>query len=199
MKKIKLCAILFMCIIVLAGCNKSAASLNANEIKVNTLLIRNDGIVQSAIVEDFDKDYYSKTELSDFIDDQITDYNTTVGEDAVEKDSFEVKDGTAKVVFTYGTMKDYEDFNEVEAYYLTSEEAKTNKLVPDTLTDTKEGKSVSKEEALDNEDYKVIIVTEELDVVIEGKVLYYSNGILLNNTTVQSQKDGYTVIVYKPQ
>lgn len=198
MKKMKTYIALLLCVFLLMACKKKDISIVANEVSVNTILIKRDGVVQSAIVEDFQKDYYSQTELAAFVDEHINQFNLTIGEGSVVRDDLEVKDQIARVVFTFADMKKYAEFNEVDAFYLTAEEARANQIIPDILVDRSSGESITKEEVLNDEKLQVVVVNEELDVIVDGRIKYYSNGIILNNTTVQSLDGDYTVVVFKP-
>jgi hypothetical protein len=197
MKKSVLYIFLLTSLFALTGCN-GQKSLNADNIEVNTILINSDGSVQSAIVGEFDKPYYSEEEFNNFVDEQVTSYNETYGEEAVKVKSSKVKDETAKVILEYASIKDYSLFNRIDAEYLTAKEAVDNKNIPDSLINSKDGEKVSKEEALKDEDAKVIVFNEPLDVRIDGKVKYYSNAVLLNDNAVQSVEEGTSVVIFKP-
>lgn len=197
MKKLQITMLLVLCACLLAGCKKGNPSLKADDIKTNTLLVRNNGTVQSCFVEDFDKDYYSEDELNQFIQSAISEYAKTAGEKAVVMNSFKVNDKKAKATFTYTSIENYATFNNVEADVLSVEEAVSDERVPDTFVSAKRSDSVDKEKALSKKEYNVVIVNEPLDVIVDGTVVYYSNGLLLDDETVQSSSEGSTIIVYK--
>lgn len=198
MKQIKMGCFILLSSLLIVGCKKENVSINTKDILVNTILIKQDGQIQSGIVEEFSKDYYSQSELTSFIDKNIAKYNEKAGEASVELNQLEVKDQTASVVFTFADMVKYSEFNEVEAIYLTAEQALNDSIIPEILTDASSGESVSKVEVLKNNKLKVAVVSEALDVIVEGRIKYYSKAIMLNNKTVQSEGDGYAVVIFKP-
>lgn len=197
MKRIQIITLLIMCTCLLAGCKNGISSLKVDDIKVNTLLVKEDGSLQAGIVEDFNKDYYSKEELTQFIEESVSDYTKTAGEEAAVMDSLEVKGEKVNVIFHYATVKDYATLNEVETDIMTAEVAVADERMPDSFVAAKDSATVEKEKALGKKEYKVIVVNEPMDVIVQGNVVYYANGILVNKTTVQSSDKGATIIVYK--
>lgn len=198
MKKRILCGMVIAMTLVLSACKGELKSLNADNIKVNTIMIREDGIVQSAIVEEFDKPHYDKAELRSFIDEAVNEYNSTMDADSVVLDTFDIQGGSAKLVLTYNDLKDYAYFNEVEVMDMTVSEARLTNYIPDTLQNAEESATITKDEALADDTCRVLVISEGLDVIVNGKVKYYSNGVLLNNTTVQTDDKSIAVIIYKP-
>lgn len=198
MKRIVLYILLTSTCFSLIGCKGEAKSLSAKDIEVNTILIRNDGAIQSGDVEDFDKPYYNEEELKNFIIDDVTEFNVTAGKDVVTMNSFAINDLTAKLVLTYADIDDYVNFCKVDAKLLSTAEALIDKDIPATLTSVSKEKSFTKAEALQDDNYKVLIIKEPLDVRVQGNIKYYSNAVLLNDSAVQTEEDGISIIVYKP-
>lgn len=197
MKKITLCFILIMSTMLLTSCNNTKAFLTASDIKVNTILVNKDGTVETGIVEDFDKEYYSEKDLETFIENQIKDYNTLAGKNCVKKNHFEIKNNKAKAILSYKNIEDYRKFNRVDAFLFTAKEAKRSNLIPKTFIEASEGKTVDMDVALSSNKYKVFIISEPCDIIVYGKVLYYSNAVLLNSKSVQSTDNNYSVVVFK--
>lgn len=197
MKKIKLCAITCLCLVLLTGCKEEDINLKLKDITINTILIKNDGTIQEAVIEDFDKDYYDKEELSEYINKYISKYNEEAGIECVTSSGLMVDKKVASVIFGYNSIKDYKEFNEIEIEQMTAKEALSNSLIPNSFIDINTGDEISKQEALSNDDYNVIVLNQNLEVHIQGKIKYYSNAIVLNNSTVQTSEDNIAVIIYK--
>lgn len=197
MKRRVLYILLMISLFILTSCNGNQ-DLIADDIQVNTLLVKDNGSVQSAIVGDFDKPYYKEEEFKNFVDEEVTEYNETKTKDAVTIKSFEIKDDIAKVILKFSSIEHYATFNQVEAAYLTTKEALSREDIPDEFINAKDGETISKEEALNDDKYKVIILSEPLDVRVDGKVKYYSNSVLLNDKAVHSAEEGISVVVIKP-
>lgn len=201
MKKRVLLLTLICAVFLAVGCNKKTEekdiSLSINKVKVNSLLIRKDGSIQSSAIETFQKEYYNKEELQQFIEKKIGYYNAKYGEDSVTLHSLEEKDENAILVLNYKSMEDYERLYGIETKHYTMEEAIAADVIPDTMKIVDKDGQASKQEVEENQNCKVVIVNEELDVIVNGTILYYDNGAILNKTTMQSIGDGRSVIVYK--
>jgi len=211
MKKATLCTILVLCFIMLAGCKREEIVITAEDVQTNTLLVNNKGTVQAAIVEKFDKKYYSLSELKDFISKKINEYNSEAGVGTVAEtkaetkvgpitlNSLDIKDGNAILILNYATIDDYAAFNKVEATLATMESAQNGEIsTPDVFISASDGALISKEIVLKNSKYKVLIVNENTDVIVDGTIKYYTNAVLVSSSKVQTDAEGETVIIYKP-
>ena len=65
---------------------------------------------------DLRRSYYDETELKEFVDSAVDEYNTENGKNSVKVDDLTVEDGTAKLRMDYETVDDYTAFNGVELY-----------------------------------------------------------------------------------
>lgn len=201
MKKIILAVTLVLCLcLVMMGCKrgKTMQTLLQTEITENTTMVLKDGKLQSAIVESFDKEYYKEEELKAYLEEQIAEHAKTAGEEAVKLESLEVKNKVAYAKFSYASATNFSTFNELEAYLLTKEEAKSDSRIPSTLLSASEGKEVSKGEALETKEYQVFMINSPSEtVIVNGEILYYANATFVNENTVQAGQDGLTVVIFK--
>lgn len=195
--KINVFYILLLSVLLLSGCSGNK-NLIPEDIKVSTLLIKENSEIQSAIVGDFDKPYYNEEAFEAFVKEEIEDYNQSQTKEVVDVSFFEIKEKQAKVVLNFLDMKNYALFNNVFAKYISTEEALKDKNIPDEFICMKTEKKVTKEEALKEKKYKVIMVKEPLDIKVEGKIKYYANSVLLNDKAVHSADEGISVVVIKP-
>lgn len=199
MKKIILCTILAFCFVLLAGCNKKNKEIILEDVKTNTLLVKNDGSVQAAFIEVFDQDYYNLTELNDYVLLEINKYNSEIGVDAVTLGSLEQKDGNAVLLLNYTGLDHYSKFNQVDTVMMNLTDIQNSGImIPDTFYSAKANEVVTKDTVLGNDKYKVLVVNEGLNVIVDGKVQFYSNGQLLDSSELQTAPEGQTIIIYKP-
>jgi Skp family chaperone for outer membrane proteins len=199
MKKATLCTILALCLFMLAGCKSNDKAISPENVKANTLLVKNDGSVQAAFVEAFDKNYYSLTELNDFISQEINKYNSEEGAGAVTLLSLDQKDGNAVLILKYKDLNHYSKFNQTETIVSSVADVQSSNIVlPDTFINAKNGETVSKDTALSNSKYKVLAINESTEVIIEGSIKYYSTGTLVDSSKLQTAAEGQTTIIYKP-
>lgn len=199
MKKITFYAMLTVCLILMVGCKRKDIVITDEDVKTNTILVKNDGTVQSATVEEFDKSYYNLTELNTFISDNVNKYNQQNGENAITLTSLEQKDGNAVLILSFSNIDHYKTFNKVDLNLLTAKEAKSSNLtLPDVFASASDGSYISKDVALKNDKYRVLVLHENIDVYVDGTIKYYSDGALISKSKMQSAADGETVIIYKP-
>lgn len=189
--------LLLIPLFLLSGCNRSE-ELVPDDIKVSTLLMGENGRVQSAIVGDFDKPYYNEEEFKKFVEEEITEYNQNKKKDTVTMTFFAIKDNLAKIILKFSDIENYALFNNASAKCISTEEALKDKHIPKEFICVKTGEKVTKEEALKEKKYKVIMLKEPLDVRVEGKIKYYANSVLLNDKAVHSAEEDLSVVVIKP-
>ncbi|WMJ90033.1 hypothetical protein [Anaerocolumna sp. MB42-C2] len=199
MQKFLLYAILAFCLVFSAGCKNKDRIITVDDVKSNTILVKNNGIVQSATVEIFDKEYYNLDELKSFITKQIEKYNQANGQDSIGLGSLELKDGNAVLILNYSNLEHYKAFNKVDAVLTTVADAKTSNLeLPDVYVSASDGAFASPDVALKNDKYKILIVNEKTDVIVDGTVKYFTNAALLSKSQLQTNSEEKSVIVYKP-
>ncbi|MEG1992315.1 MAG: hypothetical protein RR056_02935 [Acetivibrio sp.] len=182
---------------LLMGCKSGSTNLDAKNLENMTLSVNKAGNIQMGMVESFDKSYYDETELKNYLEEVITEYNKTAGKNAVKMSSFFVENKRASAVFVYDQMKNYKELNETKGEYLSLEEAKS--ILPDILK-TPKGEEKTVDEILaetDSKKYKVLFIEEEYDVIVDGKVKYYSNGECLNEESVHTPAADTSVIIFK--
>lgn len=171
----KLFSISLACLIMaglLLGCGKS---LEADR---DTVYVQKKGTVVSAAIADFDKDYYDEEELKKYVDERVADYQEQHGEDSVSIDKFSVEEGVAKLYINYKGYEEYQDFNEVTLFSGTVPQALAEGFDFNTeFTEIKGGEAagtVSKDKITDT-DAKVIILSEKVDVKVDGTIQYVSS------------------------
>ena len=190
-----LVAIMGACCIT--GCKKEA-SIKLSDINESTILLLGNGSVQGASVEQFDKSYYDKDELKDFIKEDIDTFNSKDSNvEAVKLEDFNVSDKTAKVLLNYKDITLYNEYNSSDIQVLTMGEAVEKNILPDTMQDVINSSEVAKTDVTANSEYMVVVTNELIDVKTEGKIKYYSNAMLLNEQTAQSMEGKTTIIVYE--
>lgn len=157
---------------LLTGCGKS---LEADR---DTVYVQKKGSVTSAAIADFDKDYYDEEELKKYIDERVADYQEQHGEDSISIDKFSVEEGVAKLYINYKGWEEYQDFNEVTLFSGTVPQALAEGFDFNAefteITDGEAAGTVSKDKITDT-DAKVIILSEKVDVKVDGTIQYVSS------------------------
>ncbi len=199
MKKFLLYAILALCLVLSAGCKKKDRIITAEEVKNNTVLVKNDGTVQAATVEVFDKNYYNLDELNNFVTNQINKYNQENGSGSIIMDSLTLNEGNAIMILSYAGLAHYNAFNKVETAFTTTAEAKSSKLeLPQVYLSAKDGAYASPDVALKNSKYQVLVLNEKTNVMIDGTIKFFTNGKMNGKSNFETGSEEQSVIIYKP-
>lgn len=200
MRKSMMTGVLFLMVLFCSGCGNK--NLQADSVEENTLLIKKDGSVQAAVLEEFDREYYDIDEAKVFIEDAIEEYNEAEGSECVtfndlKKSPFD--DDRVCLIVTYKDMDTYDDVTGAKIRHLTIDEAAGEGLIPEELTSLREGSAADGETvAEENTQYKVITLSSRFHVMVEGRIKYYTNAAVLNNAAVQTTgKRKKAVIIYK--
>ncbi len=196
MKKIFLVLLFTSLIILLTGCGK-VEELTAETVNNNTILIREDGSLQVALVSLFDKDYYEVEEFKDYASEEISKYNSTEGANSITVDVIDKNNDKVTTILTYSNMDHYSKFNDIEGKMSLVADLKSDeKELPDSFLD-KKGNEVSLSDSLKKDDYKVFTINEHTNVVVEGKILYYYNGNYIDSKTIETDDEEMTFIIYR--
>lgn len=172
MKKIfRVVSIAVAALALLTGCGKEFSA------DVDTVYVEKKGGIKGANVATFDKDYYSESELSDFINDAVNTYVAKEGDGTVAIADFGVTDGIAHVYLDYAGYEDYAQFNGVEFFAGTVLEAQAAGYeVPGDLKSVTE-----KETQMDETKNKLVIVGQQTTVRVDGEILFVSDNVTVND------------------
>ncbi|MFP3153201.1 hypothetical protein LQZ18_01995 [Lachnospiraceae bacterium ZAX-1] len=203
----KIISMLMACIILatmLGGCGKS---LQAEE---DTVFVKKKGGIVSAIIETLDKEYYDATELETYVKERVDDYNANHEKDSVEVDKFSVEGDTATLYMKFAGYQDYAEFSEVEFFAGLVSQALVAGYKFDTefiaIENGVAAGSVKMEDVTGNSEYKVAIVSEKINVKVDGEVIFMSkdNTSLVAKDTVaiqspdaDSSEQPLTYVIYK--
>ena len=199
--------IIQMSIILLTACGETKVAITADKATDNEIIVASKGKMQTSIKESFDKSYYNKDNLEQFIKDDISNFNSQNGTKVVFN-SMKVKKDNVYVVIDYPTINDYNAYDDYQVTSLSSNEAKGNSLVPSKLKVYGKTKSISKENALKNGKFSAIVLsakegsTDENKIntklTVAGKIKYASNVKKVDSNTVKvtSLKEP-AVVIYK--
>lgn len=174
---------------------------------VNSLEIDSSGSVKAFSISDFDKEYYSGTELRKQILDSVSDYNKGSSEKKVSLSSCKIVKKKARVLLKYQSIEDYAAFNNVLAWMGTITEAVDNGLlekstsamsadgtlkttVGELLAEYGEDTASRKSNIL-----KVLVIEEPLMIKVPGKVKYVIGDVKMNGGYAVTGNDIDTVLL----
>lgn len=204
-KKIILTFVITLVIVLAVGCGVAAfiltrdnevIELKADDISENTLVVNDDGTIQSALVEDFGKDYYDIDELADFVKEDLKKYNKENKTDISFVDA-KSHDGKAVIVFDYKSIDEYGSYNGIKANVFDAGEALKDERVPANLVKNGKDGVVPKERVYENEKYITVVVDGDTQLIVNGKIKYYAGCDVLEENKVQAKAGERAVVVFK--
>ncbi len=197
-KKLAL-ALMLTLVFCLTGCKSEVKVADFDE---NTLVIHKDGSVTEIMVDSFDQDYYSQSELESYIDEQLKDYNRShpsssdeEGAVSIKKDKVLVEEEMAKVELTYESVDDYEDFNLIELELDTADDV-TGDVMMLKFRDA-EGNKVSYSQLEDLDKYQAVTVHTTIQVSVDGDIAYVSDNVTMIDNSTAKCEGTLSVIIYK--
>ena len=169
-KKLDFLLILSM-VFLLSGCSQKF------EPTESTIFVTSKGLVQSAVIESFDKSYYDFDELYKTVENEVKAYCLDKNEEAVTISSLVEENDSVALLMDYQTVKDYVEFNETLLFSGTFSEAATAGYLPEELYDA-EGNSV--EVDLEGLGALNVIVTEEsVCLQTSSNIKYVSDNVTI--------------------
>lgn len=186
----KIISISLVCLMIAGLFSACGDSLEADR---DTVYVQKKGKVICAAVSDFDKEYYDAQELEKYVEEWVSAYQQEHGKNSVVIDSFAVENGVAKLYMKYKDCENYQNFNEVTLFSGTVPQALAAGYTFNApFTQIEDGKAAGNVEntTVMDTDYKVVILSEKVDVKVDGTVQYMST----DYTTLKS-KDTVSIAV----
>lgn len=191
MKKVGLAVMAVTMMCVLLGCTNYAKKYDKN-----TIVIKNNDSIVEVAVEDFEDSSIKEEELTSYVEQQIDDYNNENGNNKIKKKSIDTEDmSKVKLVLTYKDMESYNGFNSQECTLDDFSNIKESEL-KGTYTSA-EGKSVKYADLEDTAKAKVLILSEAVNVVLGGDVLYYNSEVSVKDGVISTTGKDDAVIIFK--
>ena len=201
-----------LCMTLLAGC--TGRKVDLSNVTESTIGVNGDGSVEEVVIESFDKEYYSLSDLTAYVNKQVDAFNqanpqeqpkdkksddeeiTAVSVHYVETDP-DAK--TAAMALGYLNMDIYDAFNETDFEFLSMEEAASDERIADIdgLVEVKSGEETTFKDLSEHKHLHLIYTDISVRIQTNGKIMYYSKNVsLVDDHTVQTSDDP-SVILFK--
>lgn len=178
-KPVILLGIMALVVGLFAGCGTP-------DVSTNTIIVDNKGKVTEALVEDFDKDYYSAEELEAFVNAEIADYEATHEAGTVKMSGLSVENSTARMVMKYASATAYRDFHQVNFFVGTVVDAQTAGYKFDVMfaevTDGTAGEATLSGDVAMAAEGNVLVIQDYIDVQVPGTITYVSEGVTVTGS-----------------
>ena len=170
-------------------CMLMAACGTKLDVQENTIALQRNGKILEAAVETFDQSYYKEDELNSYIQNAVDDYTAEHGKKSVSVTESKVEEKKAYLTLQYENAETFQDFSGIECFSGSIVEAQSagydfeQDFYP--VTDGKaDKKTVRGSSLLEDDDLRVLIVKENSDLIVPGKIAYVST----EGTEVTSEK-----------
>ena len=159
------------------------------DVQENTIALQKNGKILEAAVESFGQSYYDQEELDTYVQNAVDDYTAEHGKKSVSVTESKVEEKKAYLTLQYENAETFSDFTGIECFSGSIVEAQSAGYDFDLdfypVTDGKaDTKTVKGSTLLDDDDLKVLIVKENSDLIVPGKIAYVST----EGTEVTSEK-----------
>lgn len=194
-KKHWVLAVMLVCMMGMAGCESEQTEFTKSGIEV-----LEDDTINAMIVENFTADYYQMEELTQFVAEDVANYNTEMGGTVVTVGDSSMENGVIRLNLTFQTFDAYNGYMPEEVFIGDLQGAYDRGYNFDRTLNTagKDGQTIAREDLMNMGNSKVIVVTGDLCVRCPSKILYYSTGMtLLDSKTVSADAEGNYFIIYK--
>lgn len=209
-RKILLAAIIAIVVIAVAIIICVVTGVFEKKATTSTLTLKDKGTIVSEEVSKLDQKYYDEGELKDYVKSTIKDYTSKAGSSTVKLKKLSVKDDVAYLKTIYKSAEDYTAFTGYELFQGTIVEAQAagydfaDSFV--AVKDGKKAKTAKAEDVIAKDDYKVLVIKQNVTVKVDGTICYVSDNCTTVNGTDSvtiAQADGnndatvLTYIIYK--
>ena len=214
-----LAAMLLLCVGLLSGCEQEKTD-NFSPTQ-SSIYVRDNGTAAGAEITPFSEDYYSLSELKEYVQELVIEYNVEKAGLAYAY-TVDVPEGSAalpvaisKLTETSGnvvlilecaTPADYIAINDLNLnsnglkavnVYTVEEMKAAGKTVSGSLVDTK-GESVTVDKAMKKASYHVVVCEGATVLQVQGEIKYMSSNVTyLNSSTVETPAGEVSYIIYK--
>lgn len=205
-KRICLLAVGILLTGLLSACGKRLV------VEDNTVYVQKKGKVTGATLESFDKEYYDEKELRSYVDERVEKYLADNDSKSIKVDNFTIEDNVAKLNIIYTSYVDYAKFNGVEIFSGTIPQALAAgydfKAEFAAVENGEKGDRITAEEVTENADYKVVVISEKVNVKVDGTIAFVSSEntrivakdtveIKLPEDAIDGEEQTLTYVIYK--
>ncbi|MBR1931171.1 MAG: hypothetical protein IJ833_06820 [Lachnospiraceae bacterium] len=191
----------FACLALLfAACGQAKLP---ETVDVTSLAVTDDGEVLSYLVDEFDKDYYSITDLTSMAMEEATEYNESHSDSSdtypVTVNKVEMlSDSEGKVVLShkFDSTETYARYNDQVLFYGTVGDAiLAGYDLSGGVKNVKDGSVINEEQMMQDGGRKVLITDVKAVLYAPGRVAAISDGVYNENGTVDTAKAQGNVII----
>lgn len=195
MKKWMNAVCVLMLVLSVTGCSP------AFDPSITSMYVQKDGKVTYAVVESFEKEYYSLDEFQDMIEKEVEISNSNYSEPAISVERLEVKDDTLYLLMEFANAEAYEGYSEEYCFIGSVSDALDEGRAFNMTFKDADYKEYTTAEVTAKKENQVLVLQKEGVVELEGTIKYVSNNVeVLSEHMVQimpiEDKEEYAYIIY---
>lgn len=188
-----------VCVIITAlsmtGCSSSF------EPSVTSMYVQKNGKITYAVVESFEKDYYSLEEFQAMTEREAEAFNSTYSEPALSIEKLEAENGTLYLLMEFADADAYSRYSEEYCFAGTVREALDDGKAFDMTFRDPEYTEYTTADVTGKKDDQVLIVQNEGIIEFQKEIKYVSNNVeVLSDRSVQvmpiEDEEEYAYIIY---
>ncbi len=177
MQKGKAALVILAAAFGLIGCGQDRGA------EVSSVSLGKDGTITHQIVGELEQDYYEADELRTLAEERVAAYCADHGDDRVELESVEEKNGSVTILLRYAADQDYSGFNHRELFVGPLTEAGAQGYPLESVAFVSADGEPTELGFMEEQDRKKIAViatkpSEDLIVNTYGKVLYINQSAM---------------------
>ena len=179
----------------MTGCSSSF------EPSVTSMYVQKNGKITYAVVESFEKEYYSQDEFRTMIDREVEACNSQYSEPAIAIEKLEVEGETLYLLMEFANAEAYEGYSEEYCFIGSVSDALDEGRAFNMTFKDADYKEYTTAEVTAKKENQVLVLQKEGVVELEGTIKYVSNNVeVLSEHMVQimpiEDKEEYAYIIY---
>lgn len=218
MKKVKSVLAAAALALMLVACGDKQGGTSTFSPSQSSIFVTRDGSFSSSLVEHYEKKEYTQEKLQTFVGEIVSSYNESKGAEAASENSegaaklpvavssCTLGEGTAIIIFDYGSGADLVDFaaqqqdeaNQAKAlaYHKTADLLNQGSFDETVFVEAKDGKN-AKPEKLKKAGENCVAVEGAVTIQTEGKIQYVSQGVTVQDDFTARTPEGSSYIIFK--
>lgn len=194
--------------VCVSGCLKSKKSSVKQKAEEN-LKVYSDNSFTVTYSEDFGEDYYSKDELGEMVDRELSEFNNNYAiskDNGITKELLEVKDKKVKLKLKFNNYKDYITYSSdyvnsernAKLFLGTYEEAVAEGYSLNTkFIRTDNSEELSPEDIKADSELHILYTNEGKHISIDGTVVATGDNVTVKDNIVKTSDKRENYIIYK--
>ena len=165
----------------------------------NSIVVHADQSIDATMLRTFDQSYYSEDELVSMVNEELKNYNSEYGADAITVNSHSLSGQQVSLTLHFHSWEDYNRYMLDRIYVGTVQGAYDERYDFNqalSYADDKEH-TIGKNDLMNMADQKIIVFAGDHSVETPDKIRFYTQGMKLTGAkNVESGVDGLYFIIY---